>query len=77
MSFSYSETKQECIKSKSCVQYDLEFDFYAKKTEMQEGEVGFAHLGAMKYLYTGNEGGVSAHLAKPEAWCKNTCSKGQ
>jgi len=77
MSFSYSETKQECIKSKSCVQYDLEFDFYAKKTEMQEGEVGFAHLGAMKYLYTGNEGGVSAHLAKPEAWCKNTCSKDQ
>lgn len=77
MSYSYNEGDQTCIKSTSCVQYDLEFDFYAKKDKQEEGAVAFAHLGALKYLNTGKANtGVSASVGEPEAKCEEKCKGG-
>jgi hypothetical protein len=74
MSYSYNEGDQTCIKSTSCVQYDLEFDFYAKKDKQEEGAVAFAHLGALKYLNTGKANtGVTASVGEPEAKCEEKC----
>jgi hypothetical protein len=76
MSFSFNEVESTCVKSKSCVQYDLEFDLYAKRSKKQEGEAAFRHLGAMKYVYTGKgDRDVTAHIGKTEGWCEQNCKK--
>jgi len=74
LSFSYSE-KQECIISKSAVQYDLEFNFYAKKNKKTEGASTFRHLGAMKYVYTGDKTNAKAISGRSKENCENVCKK--
>merc|ERR1712159_728999 len=64
-----------CLHSKSCIQYDLEFSFYAKRSQKTEGEATFRHLGAMKYLYTGKSTQAKATTGYSREACKTRCAK--
>jgi len=75
LSFSYNAEKNLCLRSKSCVQYDLEFNFYAKRAKKTEGEATFRHLGAMKYMYTGKSTHATATTGFSKEACKIACAK--
>jgi len=76
LSFSYNKLKSTCIVSKSCVQYDLEFNFFAKKGDKDEGAVGFRDLGSMKYLMLGKgSSGVNPFVGKTQLWCREKCAR--
>merc|ERR1712159_182132 len=75
LSFSYNAEKNLCLRSKSCVQYDLEFNFYAKRAKKTEGEATFRHLGAMKYVYTGGSTQAKPITGRSKENCQVTCAK--
>merc|ERR1711981_188280 len=76
-SYSFNAKKNACVTSRSLVQYDLEYQFYAKKsTTSVEGETqaSFRSLGSMKFMVIGaNDRSTQAFPGITDGKCKQTC----
>jgi len=68
LSFSYAKTSKMCLLSTSCVQYDLDFDFFAKG-----GAGDFQSLGTLKYMYVAGESTVTPLQGVKKEVCEQKC----
>jgi hypothetical protein len=76
LSYSYHAADKACLISKSCLRYDLEFDFFVKAKNKKEGVATFDRLGGLKYLYTGKSTNVTPVVGKSKEACKEACRTG-
>jgi len=76
ISYSYKQSTEECIKSKSCIQYDLEYVMYARKAQTVEGVAAFRMLGNLKYMEPNKEDQkVASFPGITDSACAATCGK--
>jgi hypothetical protein len=75
ISYSFNSDQNLCVQSKSCIQYDMEYKFYAKKKNGGGGNP-FRQLGNMKYMVKG--AGDTTTTAVPgvsPSACEQSCSE--
>lgn len=76
VSYSYNSADQLCVESKSCIQYDMEYDFYAKKSNAKGGVSPFRKLGNLKYMVKGANDKTTTPLpGVTPTVCAHTCSE--
>merc|ERR1712100_936591 len=76
ISYSFKASTEECVKSRSCIQYDLEYIMYARKAETVEGAAAFRTLGNMKFMVMNKDDQkVASFPGISESNCAANCGK--